>query len=715
MKAPSVKNLLKSVQPSKRVIELIKRSDYIRNFVRDILRALERREFNRIGLVLKDLDKKTINEILTSIGERGLTSKEFKEFYGYLYSLYTSFLEEWKRYEDYLQALKKHELENLPIKKVKQIKDLKAFLNTIKENKPKGYKELTYRVALFLNENLKVVDARIFATKDTYLKYVERAKSRKLYILITPNPVRIPRAFWSEYRKVKGQRERIELIQKYGLLKDENAFVIELLLDIDSPYEQVKETVKDLLRDLGIKEAPFQVKLMKTGSGNARLIIPLKLPVVKPTEKNKNGHTHLENLKEALAIIAVYLQRKGLNVDLTSIDRLNHQIWCYSAHPKPDKYEIKKVVPTLKKITPYDLYRKVKKLQREQQLYTLKRGDKEVNLTIYFGWRPEFKLRKKTKVIRVPKFIAELTKRKALNTLKEDVKLYYWKKTVKSLADKHNSYRFTYVILPAVGWAKYLGLDRYEVESYLKEVLSDRDWRKTEKDIDTAFRVANELEFNLPKGLKTLNFEELIKATLRVLLRGEISRQELIKKVFGNQKWLTDLVMNALVKVGLVEVEFFKAGRGRPRKVFRLTEKGKQVADHLPKKVVNEAWRIAVGQDFSSKDFSLNNNSPSGSFKVGGGEDASPGESQQDLINLTKSLDFRAIRVGCIAQLKFAQWKAPEWEPKGEPPQREGKTTGKGKADRRKVEKLLNRLINQKPKRGGISSLGEILGLDPPE
>jgi len=633
-------------------------------------------------------------------------------------------------------------LAKLPEKKVKLPKAfLKALQEALREGRkpPKGYKYLHYRVALFLNQNFQVVDARIVATKNTRLKFIERAKKQNLFILITPNPVKIPQEFWKKYKLTQTAKGRIALIKEYKLLNDENTFIVELLLDIDSPYKEVKKAVKDLLRDLGIEKDPFQVKLMQTGSGNARLIIPLEVnfligntengdngdAVFNPTKKHFNGHTHLQNLKEVLAIISAYLQRKGLNVDLTSVDRINHQVWDPSAHPKKGKYEIKEVVPTLRKITPYNLYRRVKKLQKEHQLYTLKRGNKEINLTTYFGWRPEYKPSQRAKVIRVPKFIVERLKDRAIVSLEEDIKLHYWKKAVKSLAEKHSSYRFTYVILPAVGWALYLGLDRYEVESYLKEVLSDRDSRKTEKDIDTAFRVANELEFNLPKRVRSLNFETLLRSVLEHLLKGgEVSRQELVE-LLGNQKWLTDLIMNALVKVGLVEAEFIKAGRGRPRKVFRLTEKGKQVAQGLTPKVVSEVWRVAIGQDFSAKEFSPNNNSPKASLKVEVGSLASSsGENKQGLRNLTKMEEESAHKAGCVAQMGIAKKGAPEREEEKKDPQREGKKEEpprrkeekpptKG-GTKRKAEELLNRLRKGRRKRGGTESIGDILGLDPP-
>jgi len=58
--------------------------------------------------------------------------------------------------------------------------------------------------------------------------------------------------------------------------------------------------------------------------------------------------------------------------------------------------------------------------------------------------------------------------------LKYNVKFYFWKRAVKGLVEKHSSYRFIHVIMPAVGWALYLGLDRSKVENYLKKVFNHR-------------------------------------------------------------------------------------------------------------------------------------------------------------------------------------------------------------------------------------------------
>ena len=592
---------------------VIRSSEFLQDFIKDFGKYCINKEFGKARQIWEGLDYKSLKLLVPE-----LTKTSFSALKEYLLNLYYYVLNYYNRKNAIEKSLKTDKFDKLPPTKLPKQIVLKALKEkNIREWK--GYKELYYYVALILDENFKVRDARIFAKKPTLEAIRRKARKQKRFILVSPNPVKIPKEFWEEYKKAKRSTKRVRLIQKYELLKDENAFYTELIWDLDSPYSKVEEAFKNFLRDLEIEKEPFLIQLEETASYRGRLRIPIAISL-NAVKKARNGHTHLENIKEVLSIVAAYFQQKGINVDLTFIDRPNHQIWDKEVNPKEGKYRIREVVPAKERIKFYDLYRRLKELQREKGLYYLKRGNKEVNLTAYFGWREEYKKpqKSKTKVLKVPKFIAERLKDRALSNLEEDVKLYYWKKAVKSLASKYWHHRYNKVIRPAVGWAKYLDLDRYEVESYLKEVLSDRDSRKNDHDIEVAFREAPELEFKLPQGIKTLDFKAIVRETLKVLsTKGAVPRQELIK-LLGHQKWLVDLIMNALEKVGLVSHHFEKEGRGRPKKVFHLTEKGRLVAGNLTEETINTLWReaIAVGQDFSSTDFSQYKNSPKGSLKV---------------------------------------------------------------------------------------------------
>ena len=73
------------------------------------------------------------------------------------------------------------------------------------------------------------------------------------------------------------------------------------------------------------------------------------------------------------------------------------------------------------------------------------------------------------------------------------------------------------------------------------------------KDIERGWKYARELEFTVPGevrwfGRKREDWEE--EAISLLVREREIKRQELIKRVFFNQKWLCDLIMEGLLRRG---------------------------------------------------------------------------------------------------------------------------------------------------------------------
>jgi hypothetical protein len=95
------------------------------------------------------------------------------------------------------------------------------------------------------------------------------------------------------------------------------------------------------------------------------------------------------------------------------------------------------------------------------------------------------------------------------------------------------------------------------------------------KDIEKGFKYARELEFIVPESVKWAGrTREEWEGRVIAYLNGKrrVNRQELIKSVFHNQKWLCDLIMDGLIKKGMVISEFEVYGRGRPRKVYELAE-----------------------------------------------------------------------------------------------------------------------------------------------
>jgi len=382
-------------------------------------------------------------------------------------------------------------------------------------------------------------------TQPTFEAVLEEAKNFNLYPLVLPQPVYIPQSFWEEYRRAETPEERSSLVKEYGLLQDASIYRFKtVVVDVDSNFEVVYPVWEELRERLALR-AGYQV--YRTKSGRFRAYIYLS-----------DGTKDLKRAKELLAIIYAFFERRGLKADRSFVWRLNHPVF-YEEFPL---YSYELVEEAGGGVAFFPLYRKVKRLQREFSLWTFE----ERNLTEEFwGLRaPQKKHGGKCRIVKAPAF-----KRRLERDFLDNFEL--WKRAVISLAQKHSSYRY-YVIQPAVGWAKYLvELPRDEVIEFLVELLGE----EKRKDVEKGWKYARELEFNLPDsvcwaGRTREEWEGIVIAELQ--FRGSVSRQELLKSVFFNQKWLCDLVMEGLIKKGAVVSNFVIYGRGRPRKVFSLAE-----------------------------------------------------------------------------------------------------------------------------------------------
>ncbi|RUM27914.1 MAG: hypothetical protein DSY32_04940 [Aquifex sp.] len=376
------------------------------------------------------------------------------------------------------------------------------------------------------------------------------------------------------------------------------------MLDVDSPYEEVEPIFLELVERLGIKG----YECGKTKSGNFRAIIylePLRIEVkvkkgkkeikkvktfyLRPNTRAKNGHTHLQNAKEIMAIINAYFRKKGLKAD-DSFKRLNHPVWLGKDFYKRER---KKTGET--KL--YDLYRAVKKLQAEEGLW-------ETNKEF---WKEKYKQEKKGKVV-IPSFVAK-REVKILDDLEK------WKIAVRSLAEKYTSYRFTKVMMPAVGWAKDLGLPESEVYDYLRELLPDK--RNFDEDFEKAYRYAN-CTFEW-KGQRTGKDEDLSTEKLVIMFlkkaKGGTLRQTLLKEVFKGKNYLLQRIEKFLIESGYVYVrkEKIKRGKGRKAYIYYLTEKGKAFLEALEegqslRQARKQAQTLekAVGEDGVRKPLNIN-------------------------------------------------------------------------------------------------------------
>jgi len=385
-----------------------------------------------------------------------------------------------------------------------------------------------------------VIPVRTQPTFESILKDLEELG---LYPLILPQPVYVPASFWEEYRNC---RDKAGLIKKYGLLRDSSIYRFEtIVIDIDSPFESVYPAWNELRERIGLRSG-YQV--YRTKSGRFRAYIYLL-----------DGTKDLKRAKELVAIIYAFFERKGLNSDETFVYRLNHPVF----YEEFSLYNYELVEDVRGRVAFFGLYRKVKRLQKELGLYTFKGR----NLTEEFWGKkppPKRKEGKECRVIKAPAFIRRLRENSLDN-------FELWKRAVISLSEKHDSYRYIHVIQPAVGWAKYLELPEDKVTEFLVGLLGENK----RKDIEKGWKYARELEFTVPDSVKWIGrtreeWEGEVIAYLQ--FKREVSRQELLREVFGNRKWLCDLIMDGLIGKGVATAFFVIYGRGRPKKMYKLAE-----------------------------------------------------------------------------------------------------------------------------------------------
>jgi len=456
-----------------------------------------------------------------------------------------------------------------------------------------GYKHQRTYLCLLYKQG-QIVDIVPVKTTDTLNVYIQGWTRFGIQPMILPNPVKVPRKYWEEYRK-KGYKSnflRLKLAKYYGLLRDSAILNIEtLVLDVDSPYEKVFPVWEELKKKLKIEKG---YTLVKTKRGNFRVYIYIKPTYIvkkkvevrkgkliekveekefflSPRGQGRNGKTHLENAQELQAILLAFFHSRGLKADYTFLGRLNHPVWVEGWEIDYKRSEIMEEKEGYAGRL-YDLYRRAKHLQREEKLWELGK----TNLTHRF-WE-----RTKRKKVVMPTFVVRKLEEK-LDAL------YKWKCAVKKLAERYTTYRFTRVILPAVGWAKALNLDRSEVESYLQEVLPDK--KNFKKDMEKAWRYAHPTYFEW-KG-DEISIKKYLIAFLKIVRKG-VFRQDLLKTLFKGQNWLLEQVERFALKEGLIRLEKIKrkTGRGRKAYFYSLTEKGEAFLN--PKRLKNNGDKKSI-------------------------------------------------------------------------------------------------------------------------
>ena len=445
-----------------------------------------------------------------------------------------------------------------------------------------GYREqVAFIVQGYSPERKQVVDVKLFKTQESYEKIVESYLRRGLYPLLLPNPVKVPKDFWEKYRKAKNGYERVKLVKEFGLLADGSILQLRtFIVDIDSEFEKVIPVWEELKERLGIHEGYTVVKT-KSGRFRAYLIIEPKEVVYTDKRTGKPKYKqfylsakHLKRAQEFVSIVLSFFESKGLKADHT-FGRLNHPIFPEGIDYDGKTYEVVEFKGGYAGKF-FALYKKIKQLQKEENLWHLG----ETYLPAKFWGKKERKPKEKKKeceIIKAPAF------RRTLDDRQLDL-FEVWKRAVWKLSSKHNSYRYTYVIQPAIGWAKYLELPREDVDEYLLSLLGE----EKERDIEKGWKYAKELEFHIPDnfgewaGKRREEWEKEVRMFLKAN-NGIAFRQTLIKEVFKGQEWLTDLIMWGMVKKGKVEWRKYweKEGRGRKPYVFAL----KVESEALPKAV----------------------------------------------------------------------------------------------------------------------------------
>lgn len=439
------------------------------------------------------------------------------------------------------------------------------------------------------------IDAIPVRTQPTLEGVLENLEELGLYPLMHPQRVYVPQSFWEEYRFAQSSSQKLELVRKYGLLKDSSIYRFDIVvIDIDSPFESVYPAWNELRERLALNTG-YQVYRTKSGRFRAYLYL-------------LDGTKDLRRAKELVAIIYAFFESKGLNSDENFVYRLNHPVF-YEDFPL---YSYELIEDVEGGIPFFRLYRKAKELQKELKLYTFK--GKNLTEEIWGKKPPAKREKKECRIIKAPAFVRKLEREKL------DV-FELWKRAVTTLSQKHTSYRYIHVIQPAVGWAKYLELPEDEVTEFLVGLLGE----SKRKDVEKGWKYVRELEFTVPESVKWVGktreeWEGEVIAYLQ--FRREVSRQELLKEVFANQKWLCDMIMDGLASKGIVTFDFVVHGRGRPRKVYRLAEevriplrKAVGCEEEVFYLINNQERKVKVFQGVSlsreeRKDFSQNTNSP---------------------------------------------------------------------------------------------------------
>ena len=413
------------------------------------------------------------------------------------------------------------------------------FLRTDIGKVPDSYRDdFNFTIILYNSKENKPVDCRVVKTTSTLENFIKDKHDRHgLDILFHPNPVKLTADFWERYRKAKNGAERLALFNQFNVLTDKNMLFIQTItIDIDSKFKKSIHALEELIQLLGIDREVIEIR--KTKSKNLRFSFHIE--PIKPNEKNKNGNTNLENVKEFVSIVNEFFKLKDLKAD-DSFKRINHPVWI----TKPE--ELKQ--EATKEIDFYTLYRKAKKLKKELQKAKAEEGNREE--------------KPRRKIAYLPAFVANKFRHIECKTALE--------KAVETLARTHRQGRYIHFLQPIAGWCKYLGFSYSEYYDLVYPYARDK-----QKDIEKAWRYSRPIEFKEYTQNRKYDLVRYADKVIEYLKEnGATERQILLKEIFDNQSWLEQIIMQELKEQGLIKEWFEKqegVRGGRPKKVYEVIE-----------------------------------------------------------------------------------------------------------------------------------------------
>jgi len=101
-------------------------------------------------------------------------------------------------------------------------------------------KQSCYLLLIYEPQAKTPTDAIPVRTQPTLEAVLKDLEELGLYPLIHPQRVYVPQSFWEEYRLAQSSSQRLELVRKYGLLRDSSIYRFDtVVIDVDSPFESV--------------------------------------------------------------------------------------------------------------------------------------------------------------------------------------------------------------------------------------------------------------------------------------------------------------------------------------------------------------------------------------------------------------------------------------------------------------------------------------------